>query len=120
MADVIGPTSTMPGSSHRLPDDATCDLHLDRPAVARIQGETDSMGAELNDMCRECLDEHRAYVRNADTSGTCDWCKQHAPKRFNRRDYDEGMAGPLYQVCRGCIDRQNREIEKELARYDDI
>jgi hypothetical protein len=38
MAEVLGPTSTMPGSSHELPVGATRDLHPDQPAVARIQG----------------------------------------------------------------------------------
>lgn len=119
MADFTGPISTMPGQAHRLPAGATCDLHESRPAVARIQGETDSMGAELNDMCQECLDNHRQHVRTADTSGTCDWCKQPAGKRLRRRDYDEGMAGPIYLVCHPCIDRENAAINAELERYGD-
>lgn len=121
MAEVIGPTSRLPGYAWSLPAGTMCDKHPDRPAVARIQGETDSFGAELNDMCQECLDEHRRYEREADRSGTCDWCKQQKPRLRPRRDYEEGMAGRVYDVCDDCIRRQNEEAERELeARgYDD-
>jgi hypothetical protein len=47
MGEVTGPISTLPGHSHQVPDGTVCDDHPDRPAVARIQGETDSFGAEL-------------------------------------------------------------------------
>ena len=118
MADTIGPTSRMPGSAHTLPEGATCDRHPDRAAVARIQGETDSMGAELNDMCQQCLDEDREFLRTFDTSGACEWCGNFSPKRSNRRDYDEGMAGRIYLVCRPCIDREEEEALRELEEHD--
>src|SRR5688572_6182315 len=95
MADVTGPTSTLPGASHPFPAGTMCDRHEDRPAVARIQGETDSFGSELNDMCRQCLDEHREHAKQR-RSGNCSWCKQHAEDLRPTRDYDEGMAGPVY------------------------
>ena len=47
MADVTGPISSLPGSGHSVPDGAMCDEHPDRPAVARVQGETDSFGCEM-------------------------------------------------------------------------
>lgn len=122
MAEVIGPCSTLPGRSHDFPDGTVCDQHTDRPAVARIQGETDSFGAELNDMCQECLDQHRKEVAEADHSDTCDWCKQQKPYLRPQRDYEEGMAGRVYEVCDDCIKRVNDEAEAELAArgdYDD-
>lgn len=122
MAEVIGPCSTLPGRAHDLPDGTMCDHHSDRPAVARIQGETDSFGAELNDMCQECLDEYRKEMAEADHSGTCEWCKQHKPKLSPRRDYEEGMHGRVYEVCDDCIKRVNEDAQAELdARgdYDD-
>ena len=118
MADVIGPTSRMPGSAHVLPPGATCDRHPDRPAVARIQGETDSMGAELNDLCQQCLDEHREFERTADRSGVCEWCGNPSPKLSNRRHYDEGMNGRIYLVCRPCLDRQEEAARLELEEHD--
>lgn len=49
MGDVTGPISTLPGHRHKLPSGATCDDHPDRPAVARIQGETDSFKAKSDE-----------------------------------------------------------------------
>jgi hypothetical protein len=112
MGDVTGPISTLPGARHDLPEGATCDQHPDRPAVARVQGETDSFGSELWDMCQECLDEHR---REMDHSGLCDWCHQHKPRLRPRRDHEEGMYGRVYEVCDDCIKR----VEAELALEDD-
>lgn len=122
MAEVIGPTSKLPGAGWDFPDGTMCDDHPDRPAVARIQGETDSFGAELFDMCQDCLDEYRREMREADHSGTCEWCKQYKPRLRPQRDFEEGMAGRVYEVCDECIKRVNDEAERELeARgyYDD-
>lgn len=119
MAEVIGPTSKLPGAAWDFPDGTACDYHPDRPAVARIQGETDSFGAELNDMCQECLDAYRKEMAEADHSGTCDWCKQHKPHLRPRRDYEEGMAGRVYDVCDDCIKRENDELEQEDDSYWD-
>lgn len=115
MADVTGPISTLPGSRHSLPDGATCDLHPDRPAVARVQGETDSFGSEMNDLCAECLKADREAEPRV---GCCDWCKAENVKLGPRRDIDEGMAGPVYYVCKPCIDRDEKRIREELARHD--
>lgn len=117
MSEVTGPIRTLPGAGHELPDGTVCDEHPDRKAVARIQGETDSFGAELNDMCQQCLDEYRAEIRNADTSGVCDWCHNFSLKLRPRRDYEEGFYGRVYEVCDDCIKRENDEAEKELGTY---
>lgn len=119
MAEVTGPISTLPGAGHHLPDGTMCDFHPDRPAVARIQGETDSFGAELNDMCEECLAEHRREMREGDHSGTCDWCKEHAPRLWNRRDIDEGSYGPVYRICKSCDDKYEAELQRELDEWRD-
>lgn len=70
-------------------------------------------------MCQECLDEHRECMRNADHSGVCDWCKEHMPYLRPRRDYDEGMAGRVYDVCDPCIKRVEDEARAELDAYED-
>ena len=118
MANVTGPCSTLPGSSHHFPEGTMCDYHPDRPAVIRIQGETDSMGAEYEDLCEECLKADRERVKNEDTSGNCDWCKRHADKLFHRRSTDEGSHGPVYLVCKPCIDRSNARLQAELDEWD--
>lgn len=118
MADVTGPISTLSGTSHGVPDGQMCDRHSDRPAVARIQGETDSFGSEMNDMCQECLDEHRAYSKSPEAAehrkGTCEWCKNLADDLRDRRDFEEGTCGRVYRVCGACVKQQNEELDAEL------
>lgn len=119
MADVTGPINSLPGSSHALPKDAKCDDHPDRPAVGRVQGETDSFGSEMHDLCQECLNEHFSYTRSAEArTGRCDWCKSEATDLRDARDYDEGMSGPVYRVCGKCIKRRDEEAHAELEEYE--
>lgn len=118
MADVTGPISTLPGSRHTFPYGTMCDEHPDRPAVARIQGETDSFGCEMNDCCQECVDEIRSYAAEA-RCGQCDWCKHEATDLRDARDYEEGMCGPVYRVCGECIRQRNEAAREELDRYYD-
>jgi hypothetical protein len=118
VSDVTGPINTLPGSGHALPDGARCDEHQDRAAIARIQGETDSFGSEMLDVCQECLDA----IRKHKIVGCCDWCHKEAELR-PYRDLEEGMAGPVYHVCADCRrkDRASGEAEAEecLEYFDD-
>lgn len=118
MADVTGPISTLPGTRHDFPDGTMCDEHPDRPAVARIQGETDSFGCEMNDVCSECLRRDREAARDPNI-GRCQWCSTDDVPRTAARDYEEGSCGPVYYVCAACKKRQHDRIEAELARYGD-
>jgi hypothetical protein len=108
----------MPGSTHELPAGAMCDQHGDRPAVRRLQGETDSFGCEYVDMCQECLDEHRRFIEaERDRPRFCDWCKKEKHGVRPHRDIDEGMAGPVYDVCTDCIRKENKRLHEELEDY---
>lgn len=121
MADVTGPISSLPNSSHSVPDGTMCDEHPDRPAVARMQGETDSFGSEMHDLCAECVTEWRKEARTPNI-GRCDWCKAENVERAPRRDYDEGTSGPVYYVCKPCRDGYEAELRAEadnLSRWDD-
>lgn len=118
MAEVTGPISSLPGTAHDLPEGTMCDEHPDRPAVARIQGETDSFGCEMNDVCQECLDADRAYARSEEArTGRCDWCKQDATDLRDTRDYEEGMHGPVYRVCAACRKRRDDEVAAENDEF---
>lgn len=121
MADVTGPISTLPGSAHHhLPEGQKCDCHPDRPATVRYQGETDSFGCEMHDLCDECFKEFRAADRSPEArTGRCDWCKHDATDLAPQRDIDEGMAGPVYDVCGTCRKKYDDELRAELAAYDD-
>lgn len=117
MTNVSGPTSTLPGSSRAAPVGMMCDYHQDRPAVRRVQGETDSFGAEYLDLCQECLDE----IKKAEAEsriGRCDWCGKEATDLRPRRDIDEGMAGRVYDVCGECVRKENEQFRAELDERD--
>lgn len=112
-----GPVSTLPGHQRSLPDGAKCDEHGDRPAVRRIQGETDSFGCEFLDLCAECLERVRED-RDAARMGKCEWCKKDAGDLADTRDYEEGMAGRIYRVCGACRKRMSDRAAEES--YDDV
>jgi hypothetical protein len=103
----------MPGSRHTVPEGAKCDSHPDRPAVERIQGETDSMGAELCDMCAECCAEYKKHAADGQCGG-CDWCNKEATDLRPFRDTDEGSSGPVYQVCGACRTKAHEAAAQEL------
>lgn len=123
MAEVIGPCSTLPGHKHKLPEGTMCDNHPDRLAVARIQGETDSFGSELNDLCQECVAEIEQHEKeNEEEFGMCDWCKgQRQNKDLSpHRDFEEGRAGRVYTVCRSCIQKEYDDLKDDVdVDYDD-
>lgn len=123
MADVTGPISTLAGSLHALPEGQMCDRHPHRKAVARVQGETDSFGSEMNDMCQQCMDEHRAYLKSPEAverrKGVCEWCKNTADDLRDRRDFEEGSCGRVYRVCGDCVKRKNERLAEEAAEFDD-
>lgn len=93
-----------------------CDQHQDRPAVVRLQGETDSFGCEMHDLCRECADAERDAEPDV---GECDWCKAKEQRLRPRRDIEEGMSGPVYYVCAACAKRDEDAILAELDQYGD-
>jgi hypothetical protein len=112
MSDVSGPISTLPGSAH-APRGA-CDEHPDRPATCRIQGETDSFGAEFFDLCDECAAAMRAEIKaERDRPRICEWCKSMATDVRPQRDFEEGLCGRVYDVCGACRKRQNDLLNEE-------
>lgn len=122
MAAVTGPLSTLPGASHSVPAGMVCDNHPEVVATHRVQGETDSFGSELHDLCGECYEEHKsslAAYRAEQACGTCEWCSNAATDLRQRRDFEEGMAGRLYMVCGACVKRENDELAEELEANSD-
>jgi hypothetical protein len=97
-----------------------CDEHPDRHAVARIQGETDSFGSEMHDLCAECATAYRAELREPDL-GRCEWCNADDVPRRPQRDYDEGMHGRVYSVCAPCREKYQKRLDREWAlnNWDD-
>lgn len=119
MADVTGPISSLPGSLHKVPEGMMCDEHEDRPAVKRVQGETDSFGSEMMDMCQECFDAYEKACDEPQEPYPCDWCKVESDRLLPTRDIDEGSSGPVYQVCPACRQKQIKDAMDELESYGD-
>jgi hypothetical protein len=115
MSAVTGPISTLPGAIYPAPEGVRCDHHSHRPAAGRLQGETDSMGSEMHDLCHECLDKARAAFKPY-ASGFCDWCLARADDLRNRRDWEEGTSGRIYRVCGACV---KREAKRLAEMYED-
>jgi hypothetical protein len=119
MSEVTGPISTLPGARHSLPKGTDCDFHPDRPAVSRVQGETDSFGCEMHDLCAECAASFRKAMNSPEArTGRCAWCKQDATDLRPRRDLDEGSCGPVYDICGKCDAKHQAEILAELQAHD--
>ncbi len=112
MADVTGPISTLPGAIHSAPVGSMCDQHPDRPAVRRVQGETDSFGSEMHDLCQECIDEMKKHAKEA-RLGFCDWCKREVDDLRPKRDWEEGSYGPVYHVCGPCAKRYDESMRDD-------
>lgn len=118
MADITGPISTLPGSTHDVPKGTMCDDHPHRPAVKRVQGETDSYGSEMIDMCQKCYDKHLKH-KDDPVFGTCDCCKASQVQVFPRRSFEEGPAGRVYDYCKGCMDKEREYLKREFGTPDD-
>lgn len=115
-----GSVSSMPGSHHPVPDGAKCDQHANYTAYYRVQGETDSMGCEYNLMCAECYTSYKAEVAAAREEEThCDYCKTMQVGCSPMRDFEEGLGGPVYNVCGGCRKRVNDRIAEEFDEFNE-
>jgi hypothetical protein len=111
-----GPVSSMPGSLHSVPAGTACDRHPQRSAVKRLQGETDSFGAEYLCLCQHCIDEIRAQAASVrDVEQYCEWHRGLGLDVRTHRDFEEGSSGRLYSVCAPCRREENERLAKECA-----
>jgi hypothetical protein len=82
----------------------------------RIQGETDSFGSELIDLCAACRARDEEESKNARERG-CEWCEKAGREKTGlvlpARDPDEGLCGPLYHVCDGCYERLHARDDRD-------
>lgn len=113
MAAVTGPISTLPGTVHKIPAGMVCDDHPHRRAVVRIQGETDSFGSEMADLCQECYDKCLEPSEEI-SEHFCDWCKCRVEKVEPMRDFEEGRCGPVYYVCASCAENYKKKALEDL------
>lgn len=104
----------LPGDIRSIGPGTPCDRHASTDAVARLQGETDSMGCEYHYLCKVCLDEHRDKKPEALPCERCGGEDILTPVR----EIDEGMSGPVYHICTQCLKAKRERDAKELD-YDD-
>ena len=110
MASVIGPNRYLPGNTIPCEKGFECDeKNCGLPAVRAVVGETDSFGSEVNHYCEAHYQRYLSTVEE-DFSLTCEHCGETHNVR-HVRDPDEGMCGPVYQLCASCI-------RKMLATYE--
>lgn len=98
-----GPVSTLPGHVTRLEGnfDVVCDKD-NNLASHRIQGETDSQGAEYINLCEGCYRSYQEAQKTVDHSGVCDTCGMVCEVISPWRDPEEGSCGRIYHVCDVC------------------
>lgn len=107
-----GPVGTLPGNVKRVSGDSVCD-ECENKALYRVQGETDSFGCEYLYMCEDHYQEHlKCEEEYKDKPQYCEWCHSEKEDVCPFRDMDEGMAGPVYDVCPDCRIRH-------MQRYND-
>jgi hypothetical protein len=95
----------LPGSIRILKNSKeSCENHYARIAEFRIQGETDSFGAEYEFLCRECFEKREIHS----ITGNCDWCGSLRSLSFYR-DLEEGFCGPVYRVCSECMQKDKEK-----------
>lgn len=111
-----GPVRTLPGTQHKPEDGAMCDDHEDILAVAKVQMDTDSFGAEYAYMCADCLALFVEEMKTGKSKDACDWCSR-VEILSPVRDSGEGSCGPVYQVCKRCASEQ---VQRDKEEYDEL
>ncbi len=102
-----GLVTTLPGHVRKSDGtDGICEKCDERDCTVILQGETGSFGREYGFLCDEC------YKETTESVGSCDWCGRYA-MLSPIRAMDEGLAGPVYDVCKTCQDMEAKRLEKE-------
>lgn len=113
----------LPGNIYSGTKGSFCETHEDRPSYKKLQGETDSFGAEYSEMCEECFAVYEKSLEvKVAKEEPCDWCKVVTNTIEPTRDYSEGSNGPVYYVCQACRIKQDNEARdelNELHQWDD-
>ena len=116
-----GDWSKVKDQTHVSNDANFCEHRAKRPMTWRLQGETDSFGAEYWYYCDECAEEEKRRQQeyrkeHENDEEECDWCGGMTPRKYirNHRDFEEGSAGRVYRVCDTCINRETLQFLAEI------
>lgn len=64
-----------------------------------------------------CCDNHPDRLAESAT-GQCDWCKKTVDTLAPARDYEEGMYGTVYRVCKPCRKAVYDKAVEEIEAFD--
>lgn len=97
-----------------------CDHdNCQKPAVGCICVEADSFGEDWAHYCEEHLTIAEAKAEEP-VVADCEWCKATNVEVFPTRCTDEGSHGPVYDVCKGCREKQIKRDMEEMEQYVEI
>lgn len=83
-------------------ESAPCTNH----ATHELCIEADSFGSDWMPLCESCLEAHKRVVEeNGGLTGTCDTCKAEDVIIVPVRDSEEGLHGPVYDLCPTCLEK---------------
>lgn len=108
----------LPGNVKKLSPASTLSCDNDSNlAVVRIQGETDSFGAEYEYLCDLCYEQYKEEIaEQGPMVGHCDHCgKEH--RLIHWRDPGEGLCGPVYTICEGCASKAHALEVSDYEEY---
>lgn len=93
----------------------------ERPVYGRLCTEADSWGVEWLHLCKIHYLAAQCYDRlGPEPLGDCDWCHAIDVVVAPMRDYEEGMYGPVYDVCDCCRKAKNKQAQEDYdATFDD-
>ncbi|MBN22684.1 MAG: hypothetical protein CL678_15475 [Bdellovibrionaceae bacterium] len=97
----------LPGDKVRTMTGHMCEHeNCDQVSEWRLQGETDSFGAEYEYFCDKHMAEIDEQLRNAEPQlEECEKCHKEHLDIMPVRDAEEGISGPVYYCCPACRDK---------------
>lgn len=99
-------------------DESCCEDNCNNDATHAVASEVDSFGVEWLFLCEEHITPFRSNHKKP-TIGICDWCHAEDVEIRPMRDFEEGDAGGVYDVCLKCRQRKNKQLSEEMDNMDD-
>jgi len=85
------------------------------PPDYSLIGEVDGQGFEAENYCNVHAQEAKAKLAPTEQTGTCDWCKGDNLRIKPHRDFEEGSAGRIYDVCQACRNQESESLSEETG-----
>lgn len=121
MGNKSGQTAQLPGDLVKVDAGDMCETegHRHIAATRCVVNEADSMGWEGTCMCDPCYRVYLLDKKENPLVDTCERCNTPNVRLFNKRDWEEGNGGPVYQVCGSCRSSMNPPADDRSDSDDD-